>query len=54
MDAVVVDQDALHFEIGLFAGGLVFVLDECVLQGVSGAFVTDDFTGEDFAESTEY
>lgn len=53
MDAVVVDEDALHFEIGLFAGGLFGVFDEGVLETVAGTFVTDYFAGEDGAEAAE-
>jgi hypothetical protein len=54
MDAVVVYEDALHFEIGLFAGGLFAVFDEGVLERVAGAFVADYLAGEDFAEAGEY
>lgn len=53
MDAVVVDEHALHFKIGLLAGGLGFVFDECVLQRVGGSFVSDYFAGEDGAEAGE-
>ena len=53
MNSVVVDEDALHFEIRLFAGGLVFKFDEGVLKTVASAFVADDFAGEDAAEARE-
>jgi hypothetical protein len=53
VDAVVVYEDALHFEIGLFAGCLFAVFDEGILEGVAGAFVADYFAGEDFAEAGE-
>lgn len=54
VDPVVVDEHALHFEIGLFAGRLFGVFDEGVLQAVPGALVADYFAGEDFAEAAEY
>jgi hypothetical protein len=54
VDAMVVDEHALHFEVRLFAGGLFGILDECVLEGVVGAFVADYFAGEDCAEAGEY
>lgn len=53
MDAVVVNQNALHFEVGLFAGGLVFEFYKGVLERVAGAFVSNYFAGEDFAETGE-
>lgn len=44
----------MHFEIGLFAGGLFGVFDEGVLETVPGALVADYFAGEDFPEAAEY
>ena len=54
MDPVVVDEHALHFEIGLFARRLFGVFDEGVLQAVPGALIADYFAGEDFAKAAEY
>ena len=54
MDTVVVDEHALHFEVRLFTGGLFGKLDECVLEGIIGAFVADYFAGEDRPEAGEY
>lgn len=54
MYAMVVDKHALHFEICLFTGGLVFVFDECVLETIACAFVADYFAGQDLAETAEY
>lgn len=42
MDSMVVNQDALHLEVGLFAVFLVLELDECILQAVPGPLVSDD------------
>lgn len=42
---MVVNQDSLHFEVGLFAVFLILELDECVLQAVPRPFVSDDFAG---------
>lgn len=53
MDSMIVDQDALHLEVGLLTGFLVFELNEGILKTIAGAFVANDFTGEDFAEAAE-
>jgi hypothetical protein len=53
MDAMVVNEDALHFEVCLFARGLFGILDECVLKTVVGAFIADDFARKDCAEAGE-
>jgi len=50
---MVVDQDALHFKVCLFAGSLIFVLDKRVLKGITGSLVTNYFAGEDFAKAAE-
>ena len=54
MDPVVVDENALHFEVCLLAGGLFAVFDKCVLEGVVGTFVAYYFAGEDCAKAGEY
>lgn len=43
VDAVIVDQNSLHLEVGLLTGFLIFELDEGILQTVAGAFVPNDF-----------
>jgi hypothetical protein len=43
VDPPVVDQNIVHFEIGLFAVFTVFEFDERVLQGIAGLFISDDF-----------
>ena len=44
MYPMIVNQDSLHFEIGLFAILLVLELDECILQTVPCSLVSDHFT----------
>jgi hypothetical protein len=39
---MVVNQDALHLEVGLFAVFLVLELDERILQAVPRPLVSDD------------
>lgn len=53
MDAVVVNQHALHLEVGLFTILLVIEFDERILQAVTRALVPDDFAGQYGAEATE-
>lgn len=53
MDSMVVYEDTLHFEICLFAGCLLGIFDEGVLQAVAGPLVADDFAGEDFPKPAE-
>jgi hypothetical protein len=53
VDAMIVDEDALHFEIGLLAGGLELVFNECILERVVCALVADYFAREDFAETAK-
>ena len=42
MDAVIIDQNALHLEVGLFAVLLVLKLDEGILQAIARLLVADD------------
>ena len=53
MNSLVVDEDVLHFEVGLLTSGLLFVFDEGVLERVVGALVADNFAGEDLTEAGE-
>lgn len=41
---MIIDEDALHLEVCLFAVLLVLKLNECVLKTVSRSLVADDFT----------
>lgn len=45
MDAMVVNQNALHLEICLLAILLVFEFDKTVLQTVTSSLVSDDLAG---------
>jgi hypothetical protein len=53
VDAMVVNQHALHFKVGLLAVLLMLKLDECVLQTVARALVPNHLTGQDRSETTE-
>lgn len=53
MDAVVVDQHALHLEVGLFAVFLIFKLDKRILQAVPRALVPDHLARQDSSKATE-
>ena len=54
MYTVVVDQNALHFEISLLTILLVLEFDEGVLEAVLRSLVPNDFTGYYLAKPTEY
>lgn len=53
MDTVVIDQDSLHLEIGLFTVFLVFELDKCILKTVARTLIPDHLTREYWSEATE-
>lgn len=53
MDAAVINENALHLEVGCFAGGLVVVLDECVLQAITRLGIANDFAAQDFAKAAK-
>lgn len=53
MDAVVVDEHAFHFEVGLFALLLGREFNECVLQAVACVLVPDDLAVENLAKARE-
>lgn len=42
MDAVVVNQNTLHFEVGLLAIFLILKLNKCILKTVAGPLVADN------------
>ena len=43
MNAMIINQDSLHFEVGLLTVLLIFKLNKCILETVTGALVADDF-----------
>jgi hypothetical protein len=51
VDAVIVDQHALHLEVGTLTVFLCGKLDECILQTVTRCFVADHFTRQDLAKA---
>lgn len=53
MDAPIIEQHIIHFQISLFARFLLFKFDESVLHGIAAHFVSNDFARFDFAEATE-
>jgi len=53
MNPVIVNQHALHLEVGLFAVLLVLELDKGILQAVTRTLVSNNFAGQDGAEATE-
>lgn len=53
MDAMVVNQHPLHFEVGLLAVLLMLELDECVLQTVARALVPNHLAGQYRSKATE-
>ena len=53
VDAVVVNQHALHFEVGALAVFFAAEFDEGVLQAVTCLLVPDDFARQDLAEARE-
>ena len=50
---MVIDEDALHLEICLFAVFLVLEFNECILKTLTGALVPYNLTRKDFAETAE-
>ena len=53
MDAVIIYQHSLHLEVRLLTILLVFELDECILQAVFCALISNDLAGHDRTEATE-
>ena len=53
VDSTVVDQNIIHFEICVFARFLLIEFNECILQGVTGSFVTNHLTVFDFSKAAE-
>lgn len=50
---MVVNQHALHFEVGLLAVLLMFKLDERILQAVARALVPNHLARQDGSEATK-
>lgn len=50
---MIVNQDALHLEVGLFAVLLVFKLDKRILQTVTRALVSNHLARQDRSKATE-
>ncbi len=53
MDSMVINQNALHLEVGLLTSFLILELNESILKTIACAFVADDFTRYDFPEAAE-
>ncbi len=51
VNPAVVDDDAIHLEIGAFAGGRVVELDERVLQRATRPLFVDHFAAAQFSKS---
>jgi len=54
VNAVIIDEDALHLEVcslAIFLGG---ELDERVLQAIAGCLVANNLARQDFTEAREY
>lgn len=53
VNAMIVDEDALHFKVCLLAVLLVFEFDKGVLKTVTGPLVADNLAGQNLAKSAE-
>jgi hypothetical protein len=53
MNAVVVNQDTLHFKVGLLTIFLLLKLYEGVLQAVAGSSVSNDLARQNLPKPTE-
>jgi len=53
VDTVVINQDPLHLEVGLFAVLLFVELDKSILKTVTSTLVPDHLARKDLAEATE-
>lgn len=50
MNAVVVDKNVVHLEVGLLARFLIRIFDESVLKTVASRLISNDFAADDLAE----
>ena len=53
MNSMIINEHALHFEVGLLAIFLVLVLDKGILKALAGALISDNLTGQDLSKSAE-
>jgi hypothetical protein len=53
MDAMIINKNALHFEICLLAVSLVFKFNEGILQAVASSLVSNNFTRQNLSEAAE-
>lgn len=53
MDAMIINEYALHLEVGSFAVFLGRELDEGILQTISSLLISDDFATKNLAEAAE-
>lgn len=54
MNASIVNEDVVHLEVSVFTRFLLFELDESVLKGITGYFVSNDLACLDASKTTEY
>jgi len=54
MNAMVIDQDPLHLEIGLFTILLIFKFDKSVLQTITCPLISNDFAGQNLSKTAKY
>ena len=53
MDAMIIYQNPLHFEIRLFTVLLIVKLNECILQAIASPLVSNNFTRYYLSKSRE-
>ena len=53
IDAMIINKNALHFEICLLAVSLVFKFNESILQAVASSLVSNNLTGQNLSEAAE-
>lgn len=53
MDAAVIDEDVVHFEVSALGILALLELDERILQRITRLLVADDFAAEDLAKAGE-
>lgn len=54
MNAMIIDQDPLHLEIGLFTILLILKFDKSVLQTVACPLISNNFAGQNLSKTTKY
>jgi hypothetical protein len=53
MDAMIINKNTLHFEIGLLAVSLMFKFNEGILQAVASSLVSNNLTRENGSKAAE-